>query len=186
MKQLNFIQDRYKKLLLSYIAIDIGFIAVLAFIGMVSLSIILSWSSKEDIKLEQYIQAKITELDKNSVQYQEVKKQRDKLIDVADNLANIKASQFYMLLGIEKISRAITDKLYLTGITYIATEDEIVLNGETKDLKLLSVFMKNLEVEFKIKKVELKNLGSEKNGQRSFSLQFRFGEGNAFKGDFVQ
>ncbi|QIV96815.1 type IV pili associated protein [Allofrancisella inopinata] len=186
MKPLNFIQDRHKKLQLTYIAIDIGFTALVAFFAMFTLSIILSWSSREDMRLEQYIQTKITELNKNSLQYQEVKKQRDKLIDVADNLANIKASQFYMLLGIEKISRAITDKLELSGITYIAPEDEVVLNGETKDLKLLSVFMKNLEVEFKIKKVELKNLGPEKNGQRSFSLQFKFGEENAFRGDSVK
>ncbi|MDE4940551.1 type IV pili associated protein, partial [Francisella tularensis subsp. holarctica] len=31
-----------------------------------------------------------------------------------------------------------------------------------------------------------KNLGSEKNGQSSFSLEFKFGEGKAFKGERVK
>ena len=64
--------------------------------------------------------------------------------------------------------------------------DTLILTGEVKDLKLLSIFMKNFEIKFRVKKVELKNLGSEKNGQRSFSLEFKFGEGNAFKGESVK
>ncbi|MDE5003125.1 PilN domain-containing protein, partial [Francisella tularensis] len=76
---------------------------------------------------------------------------------------------------IEKISRARTAQLYITNISYVDSSDTLILTGEVKDLKLLSIFMKNLEIEFRVKKVELTNLGSEKNGQRSFSLEFKFG-----------
>ncbi|MDE5014718.1 type IV pili associated protein, partial [Francisella tularensis subsp. holarctica] len=61
------------------------------------------------------------------------------------------------------------------NISYVYSSDTLSLTGEVKDLKLLSIFMKNLEIEFRVQKVELKNLGSEKNGQRSFSLEFKFG-----------
>ena len=79
---------------------------------------------------------------------QELKSQRDKLLDMSSDLANIRASQYYILLGIEKISRAITDKLYVTNINYIVSSDNVIVSGEVQDLKLLSVFMKNLEIEF--------------------------------------
>lgn len=73
-----------------------------------------------------------------------MKSQRDKLLDVSSDLANIKAGQYYILLGLEKISRAITDQLYITNINYVANTDIIVVTSEVRDLKLLSIFMKNL------------------------------------------
>jgi type IV pilus assembly protein PilN len=45
--------------------------------------------------------------------------------------------------------------------------------------------MKNLEVEFGLTKVDLKSLSSEKNGERSFVLEFLFGEANEFTGYHV-
>jgi len=186
MKELNFIRGRWRKQQITYLCVDFAFMAFVAFILMFILSIIFSWSSEEDMKVESYVQSKITELNKKAAEYQSVKTQRDKLLDMSSDLANIKASQYYILLGIEKISRAVTDELYITNINYVANTDNIVLSGEVKDLKLLSVFMKNLEIEFRVKKVELKNLGSEKNGQRSFTLEFKFGEDNAFKGESVE
>ncbi|AIT08582.1 type IV pili associated protein [Candidatus Francisella endociliophora] len=185
MKELNFIRGRWRKQQLTYLGFDFVFIAFIAFVLMFALSTIFSWSSEEDMQVESYVQSKITELNKKTSEYQSVKSQRDKLLDMSSDLANIKASQYYILLGIEKISRAVTDELYVTNINYVASSDDVVLSGEVKDLKLLSVFMKNLEIEFRVKKVELKNLGSEKNGQRSFSLEFKFGEDNAFKGESV-
>ncbi|AJI74865.1 PilN domain-containing protein [Francisella philomiragia] len=186
MKDLNFVRGRWRQKQLTYIGIDLGFMILVAFISMFILSIVFSWSSDEDIKVERYIQTQITKLNKNVAEYPTVKSQRDKLLDVSSDLANIKASQYYILLGLEKISRAITDQLYITNINYVANTDILVITGEVRDLKLLSIFMKNLEIEFRVKKVELKNLGSEKNGQRSFSLEFKFGEGNAFKGESVK
>ena len=61
----------------------------------------------------------------------------------------------------------------------------MVVGGEVQDIKLLSIFMKNLEVEFGLVKVELKSLSSEKNGRRSFVLEFKFGDSNAFTGYHV-
>lgn len=186
MKDLNFIRGRWRKKQLTYLGIDLGFMALVAFISMFVLSIIFSWSSEEDMKVENYIQTQITKLNSQVAEYAAVKTQRDKLLDMSTDLANIKASHYYILLGIEKISRAITDQLYITNINYVSSSDTLILTGEVKDLKLLSIFMKNLEIEFRVKKVELKNLGSEKNGQRSFSLEFKSGEGNAFKGESVK
>lgn len=185
MKDLNFIRGRWRRKQLTYMGIDFIFMAFVAFVLMFILSNIFAWSSEEDMKVESYIQSKITEFNAKTAEYTAVKSQRDKLLDMSSDLANIKASQYYLLLGIEKISRAVTDELYVTNINYVASTDNVVLNGEVKDLKLLSVFMKNLEIEFRVKKVELKNLGSEKNGQRSFSLEFKFGEDNAFRGESV-
>ena len=181
MEGLNFIRGRYKRHQLIYLGIDFGFMVFVAFVVMFGLSIILSWSSSDQISLENYIQTQITKLNNQAKEYGEVKSQRDKLLDMSSDLANIRASQYYILLGIEKISRAITDELYITNINYVANTDNVVVSGESQDLKLLSVFMKNLEIEFRVKKVDLKNLGSEKEGQRSFSLEFKFGEDNAFK-----
>ncbi|MFT4693442.1 MAG: Tfp pilus assembly protein PilN [Francisella sp.] len=186
MEGLNFIRGRYKRHQLIYLGIDFGFMAFVAFVVMFGLSIILSWSSSDQISVENYIQTQITKLNNQAKEYGEVKSQRDKLLDMSSDLANIRASQYYILLGIEKISRAITDELYITNINYVANTDNVVVSGESQDLKLLSVFMKNLEIEFRVKKVDLKNLGSEKEGQRSFSLEFKFGEDNAFKGDSVE
>lgn len=185
MKNINFIRGREKKHKIQLLGIDLGFMAVVAFVTMFSLSVIMSWSSGDQIKVENYAQAQITKLNKASAEYNDIKTQRNKLLDMASDLANIRASQHYILLGIEKISRAITDELYITNINYVASDDDVIVSGEVKDLKLLSVFMKNLEIEFRVKKVELKNLGSEKNGKRSFTLEFKFGEDNAFKGDSV-
>jgi len=186
MQKLNFIRGRYKKLQLTNLAIDLGFTAFIAFVVMFGFSIVLSWSSRDDIRVENYIQTQITNLNKQAGEYSSVKGQRDKLLDMSSDLANIRASQHYILLGIEKISRAITDELYVTNINYVVSNDNVVVSGEVQDLKLLSVFMKNLEIEFRVNKVDLKNLGSEKNGQRSFSLEFKFGEDNAFRGDSVK
>ena len=186
MRDINFIRGRYKKQQLVYLGIDIGFTAFVAFIVMFVLSIVVSWSSSSQIKVENYIQSQITNLNSQARGYESVKNQRDKLLDMSSDLANIKASQYYILLWIEKISRAITDKLYVTNINYVVSTDNVVVSGEVQDLKLLSVFMKNLEIEFRVKKVDLKNLGSEKSGQRSFSLEFKFGEDNAFIGDSVK
>ncbi|GAB4225778.1 MAG: type IV pili associated protein [Francisella sp.] len=186
MKDLNFIRGRWRKLQLIYIGIDFVFLALVAFMLMLFLSVIFSWFSKDDVKVESYLQTKIAELKNSVAEYDEVKSQRDKLLDMSSDLENIKASQYYILLGIEKLSRAITDQLYITNIGYVASDDSLVITGETKDLKLLSIFMKNIEIEFKVKKVELKNLGSNKNGQRSFSLEFPLGEANAFKGGAVE
>ena len=186
MKDLNFIRGRWRKKQLIYLGIDLGFMALVAFISMFILSIIFSWSSEEDIKVESYIQSQITKLNSQVAEYLAVKIQRDKLLDISTDLANIKASQYYILLGIEKISRAITDQLYIINVNYVSSSDKIILTGEVKDLKLLSIFMKNLEIEFRIKKVELKSLGSEKNGQRSFALEFKFGEDNVFKGESIK
>ena len=186
MQDLNFIRGRYKKLQLTKLVMDLGFAAFVAFVVMFGLSIVLSWSSRDDIKVENYIQTRITNLNKQAREYSSVKSQRDKLLDMSSDLANIRASQYYILLGIEKISRAITDELYITNIHYVVSSDNVIVSGEIQDLKLLSVFMKNLEIEFRVKKVDLKNLGSEKNGQRSFSLEFKFGEDNAFRGDSVK
>ncbi|MDE4947052.1 type IV pili associated protein, partial [Francisella tularensis subsp. holarctica] len=77
-------------------------------------------------------------------EYSAVKTQRDKLLDMSTDLANIKAIQYYILLGIEKISRASTDQLYITNISYVYSSDTLIRTGEVKDLKLLSIFMKNL------------------------------------------
>ena len=170
---------------MTYMAIDFAFMAFVAFVFMFILSIVLSWSSEEDMRVESYVQSKISHLNGKTAEYQSIKNQRDKLLDISSDLANIKASQYYILLGVEKISRAVTDELYITNINYVANTDNIILTGEVEDLKLLSVFMKNLEIEFSVKKVELKNLGSEKNGQRSFSLEYKLGENNAFKGESV-
>ncbi|MED7788936.1 PilN domain-containing protein [Francisella sp. 19X1-34] len=186
MKDLNFIRGRWRRKQLVYIVADFVFLGFAAFILMFSLSIIFSWSSDEDINVKNYLQTKIVKLNKQASEYRNVKKQRDKLLDMSSDLANIKASQYYILLGVEKISRAITDQLYITNMNYVTSSDTLILNGEVRDLKLLSVFMKNLEIEFRVKKVELKSLGSEKNGQRNFSLEFKFGEDNAFKGDSVR
>lgn len=186
MRELNFIRGRYKRQQLTYLAIDICFMAFVAFVLMFGLSVVLSWSSGEQIRVENYTQTQISKLNEKIKGYAEVKEQHHKLLDIASDLANIKASQYYILLGIEKISRAVTDELYITNINYLANTDNIAIEGEVKDLKLLSVFMKNLEIEFKVKKVELKNLSSEKDGERSFSLEFRFGEENAFIGDSVE
>jgi type IV pilus assembly protein PilN len=185
-KVLNFVKGREKKHKLKLLAIDFGFITLIAFITMFMLSVIMSWSSSDQIRVEQYIQAQITKLNKAASEYKDVKTQRDKLLDMASDLANIRASQYYILLGIEKISRAITDELYITNINYVVSTDNVIVSGEVQDLKLLSVFMKNLEIEFRVKKVELKNLGSEKGGKRSFTLEYKFGEDNAFKGDSVK
>lgn len=186
MKELNFIRGRWRKKQLIYMVVDLIFMGVVAFVLMFSISIVFSWSSDEDIKVKNYLQTQISKLNNQASEYKTVKEQRDKLLDQSSDLANIKASQYYILLGIEKISRAITEQLYITNINYVTSSDILILNGEVKDLKLLSVFMKNLETEFKVKKVELKSLGSEKNGQRSFALEFKFGEENAFKGDSVR
>jgi len=186
MRNLNFIRGRNKKLQLTYLGIDFGFIVLVAFVMMFGLSVILSWTSTEQIRSEEYIQTQVTKLSSEAKEYDNVKTQRDKLLDMSSDLANIRASQYYILLGVEKISRAITDQLYVTNINYVATSDDVIVSGEVQDLKLLSVFMKNLEIEFRVKKVDLKNLGSEKDGQRSFSLEFKFGEDNAFKGDSVK
>lgn len=186
MKDFNFIRGRWRKQQITYMAIDLGFMALVAFVLMFTLSVIFSWSSEEDMQVENYIQSKITQLNKKTAEYQSVKSQRDKLLDMSSDLANIKASQYYILLGIEKISRAVTDELYVTNINYVSATDDVVLSGEVEDLKLLSVFMKNLEIEFRVDKVELKNLGSEKNGKRSFTLEFEFGEHNTFKGESIK
>ena len=186
MRNLNFIRGRYKKQQLVYLAIDFGFIAFVAFVVMFGLSTILSWSSSDQIRVENYIQAQVSKLNSQAKEYASVKNQRDKLLDMSSDLVNIRASQYYILLGIEKISRAITDKLFVTNINYVVSTDNFVVSGEVQDLKRLSEFMKNLEIEFRVKKVDLKNLGSEKNGQRSFSLEFKFGEDNPFIGDSVK
>ena len=186
MRDLNFIRGRYKKHQLAYLGIDLAFMAFVAFVVMFGLSIILSWSSSDQIRVENYIQTQVSKLNGQAREYTSVKSQRDKLLDMSSDLANIRASQYYILLGIEKVSRAITDKLYVTNINYVVSSDNVIVSGEVQDLKLLSVFMKNLEIEFQVKKVDLKNLGSEKNGQRSFSLEFKFGEDNAFVGDSVE
>ncbi|QIW10053.1 PilN domain-containing protein [Francisella sp. LA112445] len=186
MRDLNFIRGRWRRKQLIYIVTDFAFLGLVAFVLMFSLSVIFSWSSDEDIKVKDYLQTQILKLNKQALEYKDVKKQRDKLLDMSSDLANIKASQYYILLGVEKISRAITDQLYITNMNYVTSSDTLILNGEVKDLKLLSVFMKNLEIEFRVDKVELKSLGSEKNGQRSFTLEFKFGEDNAFKGDSVR
>lgn len=186
MQDLNFVRGREKKHKLQLLGIDLGFMILVAFIAMFTISVIMSWSSSSQMKIEGYIQTKVTKLNKAASEYKSVKTQRDNLLDRASDLANIRASQYYILLGIEKISRAITDELYITNINYVANTDNVVISGEVQDLKLLSVFMKNLEIEFRVKKVELKNLGSEKNGKRSFTLEYKFGEGNAFKGDSVK
>ena len=55
MKDLNFIRGRWRKKQLTYLGIDLGFIALVAFISM--FTIIFSWSSEEDIKVESYIQS---------------------------------------------------------------------------------------------------------------------------------
>ncbi|WP_150467453.1 PilN domain-containing protein [Francisella sp. SYW-9] len=186
MRNLNFIRGRWRRKQLIYIVTDFAFLGFIAFALMFSLSVVFSWSSDEDIKVKNYLQTQISKLNKQASEYRDVKKQRDKLLDMSSDLANIKASQYYILLGVEKISRAITDQLYITNMNYVTSSDTLILNGEVRDLKLLSVFMKNLEIEFRVDKVELKSLGSEKNGQRSFSLEFKFGEDNAFKGDSVR
>ena len=185
MRDLNFIRGRWRRKQLIYIVTDFAFMGVVAFVLMFSISIIFSWSSDEDIRVKNYLQTQISKLNKQASEYRTVKEQRDNLLDISSDLANIKASQYYILLGIEKISRAVTDQLYITNMNYVTSSDILILNGEVRDLKLLSVFMKNFEIEFLVKKVELKSLGSEKNGQRSFSLEFKFGEDNVFKGDSV-
>ncbi len=135
---------------------------------MFALSIVVSWSSSSQIKVENYIQSQITNLNSQAKGYESVKNQRDKLLDMSSDLANIKASQYYILLGIEKISRAITDKLYVTNINYVVSTDNVVVSGEVQDLKLLSVFMKNLEIEFRVKKVDLKILVQKKWSKKLF------------------
>ena len=107
MQDLNFIRGRYKKLQLTKLVMDLGFAAFVAFVVMFGLSIVLSWSSRDDIKVENYIQTQITNLNKQAREYSSVKSQRDKLLDMSSDLANIRASQYYILLAIEKISRVI-------------------------------------------------------------------------------
>ena len=104
MQDLNFIRGRYKKLQLTQLVMDLGFVE---FVVMFGLSIVLSWSSRDDIKVENYIQTQITNLNKQAREYSSVKSQRDKLLDMSSDLANIRASQYYILLAIEKISRVI-------------------------------------------------------------------------------
>ncbi len=113
MKDLNFIRGRWRKKQLTYLGIDLGFMALFAFISMFILSIIFSWSSEEDMKVENYIQSQITKFNSQVAEYSAVKIQRDKLLDISTDLANIKASQYYILLDIEKISRVIMLTMYL-------------------------------------------------------------------------
>ncbi|MDE4959375.1 type IV pili associated protein, partial [Francisella tularensis subsp. holarctica] len=62
MKDLNFIRVRWRKKQLTYLGIYIGFMALVAFISIFVLSIIFSWYSEEDMKVENYIQTQITKL----------------------------------------------------------------------------------------------------------------------------
>lgn len=56
MKDLNFICGICRKKQLTYLGgIDLDFMALVAFILMFILSIIFSWSSEEDMKVESYI-----------------------------------------------------------------------------------------------------------------------------------
>lgn len=73
MKDLNFIRDRWRKKQLTYLGIDLGFMALVAFISMFILSIIFSWSSEEDMKVESYIQSQITKLNSQVAEYPAVK-----------------------------------------------------------------------------------------------------------------
>ena len=181
----NFIRDRKRKLKIKYLGVDFAFMVISSFILMMIVSYFFSLSSDENIQVEKHIKQQINTLNLKVSEYPVVKKQRDKLLDMSSDLAHIKASRFYLLLGIEKISRSITDNLYITKLSYVAGTDSVILSGQVKDLKLLSVFMKNLEVEFSLEKVDLKSLSSEKNGERSFVLEFVFGEANEFTGYHV-
>ena len=180
MSKINFIRNRLKRQKLIYIGIDLGFIIFVAFILMFGLSIIMSNSSSDKLKFSEYLQTKVNELGKRVSNYKSVKDEHDKLLGIAKSMANIKASQHYLLLGVDKISQAITDGLYITNLNYIADTDHMVLYGEVNNLKQLLLFMKNLETQFMVK-VNLNSIGATKNGKRSFFLDFKFGEENAFK-----
>lgn len=187
MKNINFIRGRERKYKVQLLGVDLGFMVIVAFITMFSLSVIMSWGSGDQLKVKSYVQTKITKLKKVSAEYNEIKTQRDKLLDLISALANIKESQHFVLLGVEKISRAITSGLYLTNMEYVAKDNYAAISGKVKNLKLLSVFMGNLEKELlAVKKVDLKSLSSEKNGEREFVLKFKYFKENALKGDDVK
>ncbi|MDE4974420.1 type IV pili associated protein, partial [Francisella tularensis subsp. holarctica] len=76
----NFIRGRWRNKQLTYLGIDLGFMALVAFISIFVLSIIFSWSSEEDMKVENYIQKQITKLNSQVAEYAAVKTQRDKLL----------------------------------------------------------------------------------------------------------
>ena len=73
MRELNFIRGRYKKHLLAYLGIDLIFMAFVAFVLMFGVSIVLSWSSGDQIRVESYTQMQITKLNGQAKEYAGVK-----------------------------------------------------------------------------------------------------------------
>ena len=169
----NFIRNRKRKQQLTYMGVDLFFVVMLALVCMVIASFVISFSNDENVQVDNYLKAQINTLNKQIISYPVVKKKLDKLLDEASDLYDIKALQSYLLDGIEKISNAITDNLYVTEINYIEKSRSMTVKGEVESIKFLSVFMKNLETEFGLAKVDLKSLSLEKNDRRNFLLEFK-------------
>lgn len=73
MRDLNFIRGRWRRKQLIYIVTDFAFLGLVAFVLMFSLSVIFSWSSDEDIKVKDYLQTQILKLNKQALEYKDVK-----------------------------------------------------------------------------------------------------------------
>ncbi|MFC4891460.1 PilN domain-containing protein [Pseudofrancisella aestuarii] len=178
MISINFIRGRWQKQLVLYWIIDVAFIALISFVIMYVVSIIAYWPTSLKLETKDYAQSKVMQLSKEIAGYTEMKKRRDLLLDTADDFARIQKSQYYVLLGIENISQAIPDGIYLENLKYIEKTKSVVLTGQVLNLKLLSDFIKSLETKFGLKKAELTNLGPEKQGQRSFIISLNFDKDN--------
>ena len=168
-KRINLITPNTNKRLLIYLGLDILLLLIIAF----TISFIFSYRYINDTYAEQkvlnYENKQISILSNKTKDYDTLKRKKNNTLKIAKSYVQVQEYEYMIIHGLEKISSIIPKNLLVTNLKYdiLNKKNNIILNGKTTNLELISAFLEKLKTVFPKCKIHLERLDAIKQNSKN-------------------